>query len=138
MKKNITLIALMLVSSMLFAQTKDYKVVFDITSGDTAVQKTVLRQAGGVLASDPAAKVEIVIYGDALSMITKDKSVMAAAVQQLAANKQQASFKVCQVTMKRHNVDASMLIPGVETVPDGIYEIITKQREGWGYIKVAH
>jgi intracellular sulfur oxidation DsrE/DsrF family protein len=40
--------------------------------------------------------------------------------------------------MKRMNVDKSQLIPGVEVVPDGIYEIISKQRENWGYIKVAH
>jgi intracellular sulfur oxidation DsrE/DsrF family protein len=26
----------------------------------------------------------------------------------------------------------------VEIVPDGIYEIISKQRDGWGYIKVSH
>lgn len=138
MKKFITILsALMLTSAALLAQVKDYKVVFDITSGDTAVQKTVLRQASGVVATDPSAKIEIVIYGEALSMILKDKSIVAAAVQELAAKKQQASIRVCQVTMKRHNVDTTMLLPGVETVPDGIYEIITKQREGWGYIKVA-
>jgi hypothetical protein len=42
------------------------------------------------------------------------------------------------MTMKRNNVDKSQLLPGVEIVPDGIYEIISKQHEGWGYIKVAH
>jgi intracellular sulfur oxidation DsrE/DsrF family protein len=40
--------------------------------------------------------------------------------------------------MKNHNIDSSQLLSGVRTVPDGIYEIITKEREGWGYIKVAH
>jgi intracellular sulfur oxidation DsrE/DsrF family protein len=40
--------------------------------------------------------------------------------------------------MQRYNIDKSQLIPGVEVVPDGIYEIITKQREGWGYIKVGN
>ena len=28
-------------------------------------------------------------------------------------------------------------LEGVGTVPDGIYEIISKQHEGWGYIKAA-
>ena len=37
--------------------------------------------------------------------------------------------------MKRHNVDASQLLPGVTVVPDAIMEIVTKQNEGWGYIK---
>jgi uncharacterized protein len=38
--------------------------------------------------------------------------------------------------MKRHNVDKTQLLPGVEVVPDAIFEIVTKQSEGWGYIKV--
>jgi intracellular sulfur oxidation DsrE/DsrF family protein len=41
------------------------------------------------------------------------------------------------VAMKKHQIDKSMLLPGVEIVADGIYEIITKQREGWGYIKAT-
>jgi intracellular sulfur oxidation DsrE/DsrF family protein len=40
--------------------------------------------------------------------------------------------------MQRYNVDENRLIPGVKVVPDGIYEIITRQHEGWGYIKVAN
>ena len=31
----------------------------------------------------------------------------------------------------------SQLLEGVGTVPDGIYEIISKQHQGWGYIKAA-
>lgn len=42
------------------------------------------------------------------------------------------------MTMKRNNIDKSQLVPGVEVVPDGIYEIVSKQQAGWGYIKVVH
>jgi intracellular sulfur oxidation DsrE/DsrF family protein len=44
---------------------------------------------------------------------------------------------VCAVALKNNNLDKSQLLPGVETVPDGIYEIISKQHEGWGYIKAS-
>jgi intracellular sulfur oxidation DsrE/DsrF family protein len=47
------------------------------------------------------------------------------------------SFKVCALAMKRNKIDKSQLLPGVQVVPDGIYEIISKQRDNWGYIKVA-
>ncbi len=69
-------------------------------------------------------------------MALKEKSIIADAVQELSSNKK-VSFKVCAATMKRHNVDKTQLLPGVETVPDAIYEIVSKQHEGWGYIKVA-
>lgn len=135
MKKCSCLIILFtLASSWAWAQTPDYRVVFDVTSKDTNTYHTVVRQAGSILKANPDAKVEIVIYGGALDLVTKDRSIVAPAVQELA---KKATFKVCAVTMQRHNLDKSRLIPGVETVADGIYEIITRQKEGWGYIKVS-
>jgi intracellular sulfur oxidation DsrE/DsrF family protein len=40
--------------------------------------------------------------------------------------------------MKVHHVDKSMLLPGVKTVPDAIYELISKQADGFGYIKITN
>jgi intracellular sulfur oxidation DsrE/DsrF family protein len=48
------------------------------------------------------------------------------------------SFKVCQAALKNNNVDRSRIMADAQTVPDGIYEILMRQREGWGYIKVGH
>lgn len=136
MKKNSWLLGVLLMPVLAIAQTAPYKVVFDITSGDTAAHKTVIRQMCGISQSRPDAQLEVAIYGDALAMVMKDKSIIADAVQELSSNKK-ASFKVCAATMKRHNIDKAQLLPGVEVVPDAIFEIVTKQHEGWGYIKVA-
>lgn len=136
MKKNSWLPGVLLMPVMAMAQTTPYKVVFDITSGDTAAHKTVIRQMRGISQSRPDAQLEVAIYGDALAMVMKDKSIISDAVQELSSNKK-ASFKVCAATMKRHNVNKTQLLPGVDVVPDAIFEIVTKQHEGWGYIKVA-
>ncbi len=117
----------------LFAQS-DYKVVFDLTSGDTMNHKAVIRWTNEIVKASEDAQVEVVLFGNSLDMVQKDKSVVADDVAKLAANKN-VSFKVCRVAMKAHNVDASQLIPGVQTVPDGIYEIVTKEKEGWAYLK---
>ena len=138
MKKNsIVLMMSVLLPLLTMAQSAAYKVIFDITSGDTAAHKTVIRQMRGISQSRPDAQLEVAIYGDALAMAMKDKSIIADAVKELSSNKKN-SFKVCAATMKRHNVDKSQLLPGIEVVPDAIYEIVTKQHEGWGYIKVGH
>src|SRR5688572_19584466 len=138
MKKNSMLLILLMMamSTLTMAQTTAYRVIFDITSGDTAAHKTVIRQMRGISQARPDAQLQVAIYGDALGMVLKDKSIIADAIQELASSKK-ASFKVCGMTMKRHNADKSQLIAGVDIVPDAIYEIVTKQREGWGYIKVA-
>ena len=137
MFKNSMFIAVFILLPVLtMAQTAAYRVIFDITSGDTAAHKTVIRQIRGISQSRPDAQLEVAIYSDALGMVMKDKSIIADAIQELSSNKK-ASFKVCAATMKRNNVDKSQLIAGVDIVPDAIYEIVTKQHEGWGYIKVA-
>lgn len=127
---------LLMFSSYSMAQKVPYRVVFDVTSKDTVVHQMLARWVKGIMAADPDAKIEIVYYAKSLDMVTKGKSVVADEVVQYAANKNVA-FKVCEVSMKSNNVDKSQLLPGVETIPDGIYEIISLQHDGWGYIKVS-
>ncbi|HEX6225967.1 MAG TPA: DsrE family protein, partial [Chryseolinea sp.] len=80
---------------------------------------------------------EVVVYGGAIAMFLKDQSTVPKEIETVANNKN-VTFAVCAQTMKRHNIDKSQLLPGVVIVPDAIMEIVTKQGEGWGYIKEAH
>lgn len=138
MKKHMVLTALLLLLLHFSeAQTKDYKVVFDLTSNDTADHKSLIRWLNGISQSNADAKLEVVFYGQSLGMVTKDKSTVGDDIRKLTANKN-ISFKVCEAAMKRQKIDKTQLLPGVETVPDGIYEITLRQGEGWGYIKAAH
>ena len=110
--------------------------VFDITSKDTNVHKAVIRWCNEITSAYPEAKLEVVYYGQSLEMITQGKSVVANDVSRLIRDKN-VSFTVCAAAMKRWNIDKSQLLSGVNTVPDGIYEILQKQREGYGYIKAS-
>jgi|SRR5436190_2926044 len=136
--KRLSLSALtLLLGTFLLNAQKDYKVVFDLTSGDTLSQQTTIRWVNEIIKAEPTAQVEVVMFGKGLPLAVKDKSAVANDVTSLATNKNVA-FKVCSMAMANQKVDKSQLLPGVQTVPDGIYEVISKQREGWGYIKVAH
>jgi intracellular sulfur oxidation DsrE/DsrF family protein len=137
--KRFTLLTgiLMAITCIVQAQDSNYKVVYDMSSKDTINQQSLIRQVELIKKASPDAKLEIVIYGAGLDMAVKGKTTQESAIQQLLADKI-ISVKVCAMTMKRSNVDKTQLIPGVETVPDGIYEIVSKQQEGWGYIKIAH
>jgi intracellular sulfur oxidation DsrE/DsrF family protein len=133
--KKILLLAVVLSSSFFAIAQKDYKVVFDLTSKDSNDQRAAIRWLNEVSKAEPTAQMEVVMYGQGLDLVTKGKSAVADEVIRLAQNKNIA-FKVCQVAMKAHNLTTNDLLPGVQTVPDGIYEVISKQRQGWGYIKV--
>ncbi len=119
-----------------FSQMKDYNVVFDMSSRDSISQQAVIREVGLIKEFNPDARLEVVIYGQGLGII-KTNSPFASQIQKLI-KMPGVNFKVCQYTLNRNNISVDQLVPGVTAVPDGIYEIISKQKEGWGYIKVAH
>ena len=87
--------------------------------------------------ANPKAELEVVMYGKGLELVMPEKSTVTAQVKEALKNPN-VSFRVCEGAMKNSKVERSQLFTGVTTVPDGIYEIISKQREGWGYIKVMH
>jgi intracellular sulfur oxidation DsrE/DsrF family protein len=118
------------------SQSAPYNVVFDVTSKDTLVHQMVIRWINEIQSTRPDANIEVVFYAKSLDMVTRDKSVVSADVTKWAAQKN-VSFKVCEVAMKNNAVEKSQLLPGVKTVPDGIYEIISRQHDGWGYIKAS-
>src|SRR6201995_2957672 len=128
---------LMLFSISIQAQNSNYKVVFDMSSRDSINQQAIVREIGLITGASPDAKLEVVIYGQGLELALKNRSAQQPAVEKIIASNK-ATFKVCAMTMKRNNIDSTQLVPGIEIVPDGIYEIISKQQAGWGYIKVGH
>ncbi len=137
MKKFIySMFLVLLAYNFSVGQSAPYNVVFDVTSKDTLVHQMVIRWINEVTSSRPDAKIEVVYYAKGLDMITEGKSVVSADVKKYAAMKN-ISFKVCEIAMKNTGVDKRQLLPGVQTVPDGIYELIQKQHDGWGYIKAA-
>ena len=137
MKKSIFITAVFIIATQVSFAQKDYKVVFDLTSGDTLSQQTALRWMNEVVKAEPTSQVELVMFGKGLPFAINGKSAVADGIAQLVAHKN-VNIYVCAVAMANQHVDKSQLLPGIQTVPDGIYEIISKQRQGWGYIKVAH
>ena len=119
------------------SQPQPYKVVFDLTSPDPLDQKAVLRWIKEVSSVNPKTEMEVVMYAKGLELVVPEKSTMAADVKQ-AMSTAHVSFKVCAIAMKNQSIDKSQLLANVDIVPDGIGEIVSKQKAGWGYIKVMH
>jgi len=119
------------------AQKKPYNIVFDLTTSDTATHQRLIRWINGILTSHPDAKIEVVFYGKALEMIVKDQSTVSGDIIKLGTNKK-VTFAACEHAMQVFNISKNQLLDGVSTVPDALYELIIKQAEGYGYIKVTN
>jgi uncharacterized protein len=137
MKILVTGLAVLAFSLNSFAQTFPIKVVFDVTSKDTLVHQTTMRHIKMMSTAYPESEFEVVVYGGAISMFVKERTSVSDDIETYKDN-QNVTFKLCAETMKRYDVDDDALLSGVDIVPDGILEIVTKQGEGWGYIKESH
>ena len=118
-------------------QRLPYRVVFDLTSRATLDQKAVLRWIREVGTSSPEAQMEVVMYSKGFEIVMPEKSAYIADVQAAMKNFH-VTFVVCAMALKNNSVDKSQLLPEVQIVPDGIYEIVSKQQDNWGYIKAVH
>lgn len=137
MKNYLIILFVIVFSSQVFSQEKPVKIVFDVTSADPAVHEATLRHVTEMAKNYPDSKFEVVLYGGSIDMVVNEKSAVSEEIKALSPNKN-VSFAICEQTMKRKNVAANQLIPGVLIVPDGILEIIQKQQQGWGYIKESN
>jgi intracellular sulfur oxidation DsrE/DsrF family protein len=137
--KKIFIITVFFLGTLLHssAQQKPYNIVFDLTTSDTATHQRLIRWINGILTSHPDAKIEVVFYGKALDMVVKDKSSVSGDVVKLGTEKK-VTFAVCEHAMQVFNINKNQLLNGVGTVPDALYELVIKQADGYGYIKVTN
>lgn len=113
-----------------------HHVIMQITSGDTLAHKALMHQLRNLKEYwADAVSLEVLIQGPALDMVLAAKSTQKEAIGRMKASG--IRFVACEFSMKQRNVNADELLPGMETVPFGLVEIITRQEEGWTYLKAG-
>lgn len=110
-----------------------HRVVFDVASADTAQQSGLMRQLNNLKRHWPDAQIEVVVHGKALPMLMTAKAHKPAALK--ALQEKGVVFAACQNTMRFNKVTQADLLPGVTTVPSAVAELISKQEEGWSYLR---
>lgn len=117
-----------------FTQDRPVKVLFDVSSKDGAVHSAAVRHVKMMANAYRSSQFEIVVYGAALPMVLSNESTVSEEILELAKH-QNVTINVCGESLIRNKKDRSELLAGVQVVPDGILELVTRQSEGWGYIK---
>jgi intracellular sulfur oxidation DsrE/DsrF family protein len=110
-----------------------HKIIFQLTTNDTMAHKALMKQLNNITTVAPSTKIEIVCHGPGLEMLITEKSIVHQKIKQLSAIG--VSFIACEFSMKERNVPQDKIIPEAGYVKAGIIEIVTKQEQGWSYIK---
>ena len=129
------LVSIMFISIAVNAQQKPQKIIYDISSADTAAQSTIFRQFNNILNAAPDTKIEVVYHGKAIKGVVKDSTFFSEQVK--LALQRGVIFSACNNSLKRVMVDPSRVLPGVQVVPVAILELSGKQQDGWSYIKAG-
>lgn len=139
--KNIMLIILLFISLLnnkSFAQqtdTKEHKVVMQLTTPDTAAYRALVKQLGNMTKIWPNAKIEVVIHNKGIAMMKKESSNVSEEITTLT--KKGVRFVVCEFTMEQLKLDKSQILDVAYYTPYGLIAIVTKQEEGYSYLKAG-
>ncbi|MBK8353361.1 MAG: DsrE family protein [Saprospirales bacterium] len=110
-----------------------HKIVFQLTTNDTLAHKSLMKQLNNITSVAPTTKIEVVCHGPGLDMLVSDKTIVLEKIKQLKAIG--VDFVACEFSIKERNVPIEKIIPEAGFVKAGIIEIVSKQEQGWSYIK---
>ena len=114
----------------------EHKIVFQLTSGDTTAHKQLIKQFNNILSVSPSTKIEVVCHGAGLDMLISDKTIVEDKIKLLS--EKGVVFNACEFSIKERKVDRTKIILVAGFVPAGILEIVSKQEQGWSYIKAGN
>ncbi len=115
--------------------SNQHKVVIQLTSEDSLVHKSLMKQLNNILTAAPDTKIEVVCHGPGISMLVIDKTTVHDKIQQMKSKG--VVFMACENTLRERNIPKEKIISEAGFVPSALVEIITKQEEGWSYIKAG-
>ena len=116
--------------------TKVHKIVMQFTVGDSTEQASIVGQVGNIRNIWPNSQIEVVCHSSGLDLLMNSKSKVSKTVTDLSSKG--IVFAACNNTMKRRNIKKEDLLSEAVVVPSAMVEIVTKQEEGWAYLKGAH
>ena len=116
------------------SQAKKTRAVFQVSDADPQKWSLTLNNVKNAIEELGAAKVdfEIVVYGPGIGMLKVDSPL---GKQIAEALKSGVKVVACENTMKGQNLVHANMLPEIGYVPSGVVELMTKQREGYSYIR---
>lgn len=136
MKKLLLILILAFSINQLNAQNEaNHRIVFQLTTDDTLAHKALMKQLNNILSVAPTTEIEVVCHGPGMNMLINGKSTVVAKIQDL--KKRDVQFMACEFSIKERNIDRNTIITEAAYVKAGIMEIVSKQEQGWSYIKAG-
>ena len=140
--KGLMAAALLFFSGLAMAATDSHRVVIHVDENDPKVMNLALNNAANANKyyqdKGEDVQIEIVTYGPGLIMLHAKKSPVAKRIASFEQNFENIGFRACANTMRKMKKKSGKDVPllsQAEIVPSGVIHIITRQEEGWSYLR---
>jgi len=115
------------------ADSGQMKVVIQVSDSDPATWSLALNNVKNFqAATNGKAKIEVVAYGPGIGMLTADSELANRVSEAVDSGVKVAA---CGNTMKAKNLTKADMNAKVDIVPGGVVEIVTREMEGYSYIR---
>ena len=110
------------------------RVVIQVSDADTGKWNLSLNNAKNIQTDLGAANVdvEIVTYGPGIGMLKLDSAVGGRIDEATAAG---VKVIACENTMRGQKLTRADMLNGIGYVPAGVVELMSRQQQGWAYIR---
>ena len=122
-------------SSWTVPNLKKYKLVIQLTNGDTAVHRATVKQIFNALAAAPNTKIEVVCHNNGITFLQTAKTFQGDKIKELKAKG--VMFAACENTLRERKIEKAEIVPEAFFVPAGIIEVVDKQSKKWAYLKAG-
>ncbi|HVZ88692.1 MAG TPA: DsrE family protein [Polyangia bacterium] len=114
-----------------------HRVVFHVNVADEARWQEVLTNVENVQrAFGPGSvEIEVVAHGAGIGLVQVKNTALRDRI--VALERSGPVFAACSNTLRRQQLGAGDLTPGVKIVDSGVAELIRKQEEGFTYVKLG-
>ena len=115
---------------------ESHRVVMHLNSGDEKVQRGALNNIRHLYqeVGHEHLRVELVVHGAGLTLLTKKDSTLAPELAQLKTA-YEVEFTACSNTMKAQGLTWADLLDQVDRTVPAMVLLMELQEEGWAYIK---
>jgi intracellular sulfur oxidation DsrE/DsrF family protein len=119
------------------AAPQKHRVVFHVNVADEARWQEVLTNVENVQKAFGASSVEIevVAHGAGIGLVQIKNATLRDRIATI--EKTGPVFAACNNTLRKQQLTAADLTPGVRVVDSGVAELIRKQEEGFAYVKLG-
>lgn len=112
---------------------KTHRIVFHMTTPDTAAYRALTKQITNVRKEWPNAQIEVVAHNKGISMLVKEKTNIQPQLSELKSKG--VTFLACENTLRQQKIEKSQIVSESGFVPGGLIHIVERQEQGWAYIK---